>query len=58
MLVDRGGEIYHVQGLDCHLPPTPPLETIQNAALASEDQVWMRTPLPTFRGHEIEFFVD
>lgn len=46
MLVARGGEMVHVQGLDIHLPKKPEKKLIANWDLPKKEQKWRRSTLP------------
>jgi hypothetical protein len=41
-----GGEIWEIEGLECHLPKQPKLSEISGYSLKKKDQKWSRTTLP------------
>lgn len=52
----KGGTVEHIQGLDCWIPSSPQKEEVANYYLPKKQQKWSRTPLPTFRASDINWF--
>lgn len=55
---DHGNGKTELQGLTFFFPPTPPENEILFSHLPPKEQYWRRTPLPSFKAKDIEWFTN
>lgn len=52
----KGSKHINIQGIDCYIPKPPHKSEIIGSHLSKKNQKWKRTPLPTFKALDIEWF--